>query len=86
MTLRESIQFTVTDERGHGGDNDLITLKVTHHVGLAEKVTAIDWYRRKDGRWARAGLAAADVKYDTFLPADWSAVPDALLRAMGLES
>ena len=81
---RESIQFTVTDERGHS--DGLVTLKVTHRCGASEMATAIDWYRRKDGRWARAGLAAADVKYDTFLPVDWSAVPDALLRAMGVES
>jgi hypothetical protein len=80
---RESIQFTVTDERSA---NELVTLKVTHRCGASDKVTSIDWYVRQDGRWARSGIAAADVKYTTFLPADWSKVPDALLRAMGVES
>ena len=76
---RESISFEVTDERPANG---LVTLKVIHRLGIGGKVTSIDWYTRKDGKWARAGLSAGP---DSFLSDDWSAVPDQLLLAMGVQ-
>ena len=60
-------------------------LKVSHRIGVSDKVTAIDWYKRVDGRWMQSGVAALDQKYTRFLPAEWSHVPDALLGAMGVE-
>lgn len=76
----ESITFQVNAEP------DGPTLKLVHEINLSPTNPGggIEWYKRVDGRWVRA--TGLDDRYKTFLPDDWAKVPDALLRAMGIES